>query len=148
MPPLSVSRQFVRKATNPLQTSSWKSSRRSRMLSPCKFFNYHKKACLHALSIPFTVLSKTCWCNTLCDLCLPRDATRDQMHLFLAGNNHHVTSVRLNDSDALLLFKTLCNNTYITSIDLRYNNITDAGVVYIAKLIEVSWHFLLKWHRR
>ena len=72
------------------------------------------------------------------------------MHLYLAGNNHHVTKVRLSDTDALLLYKTLRNNTYVTSLDLRYNNLSDEGAKHIAKLIEVFFEifcilFFVRW---
>ena len=33
--------------------------------------------------------------------------------------------------------ETLTNNTFVTNLDLRYNNITDEGTKYIAVLIEV-----------
>ena len=58
------------------------------------------------------------------------------MLLYLAGNNKLVTDVRLGDADVRLLCETLKNNTFVTSLDLRYNNITDEGAKHIAKLIE------------
>ena len=58
------------------------------------------------------------------------------MLLYLAGNNKLVTEVRLNDDDVRLLCETLKNNTYVTSLDLRYNNITDDGAQHVAKLIQ------------
>ena len=58
------------------------------------------------------------------------------MLLYLAGNNKLVTDVRLNDADVRLLCETLKNNTFVTSLDLRYNNVTDDGAKHIAKLIE------------
>ena len=58
------------------------------------------------------------------------------MLLYLAGNNKLVTDVRLGDADVRLLCETLKNNTFVTSLDFRYNNITDEGAKHIAKLIE------------
>ena len=58
----------------------------------------------------------------------------DSMSLLLAGNNHLLTKKRLEDQDALVLFHTLKNNTYVTSLDLRYNNITDMGAELLANL--------------
>ena len=63
------------------------------------------------------------------------------MHLYLAGNNTLITDSRLDDKQAQVIYKWLRNNLYVTSIDLRYNNITDEGAQYIAKLIEV--HILI-----
>ena len=59
------------------------------------------------------------------------------MLLYLAGNNKLVTDVRLRDNDIKPLCETLKNNTFVTNLDLRYNNITDEGTKYIAALIEV-----------
>lgn len=61
----------------------------------------------------------------------------ENMHLYLAGNNQLLTDKRLVDQDMLVLYKTLQNNLYVTSLDLRFNNITDEGAKHIAKLIEV-----------
>ncbi|XP_062606990.1 leucine-rich repeat-containing protein 34-like isoform X3 [Saccostrea cucullata] len=63
---------------------------------------------------------------------------KENMHLYLAGNNHLLTDKRLVDDDMIALYKTLQNNLYVTSIDLRFNNITDEGAKHIAKLIEES----------
>ena len=60
------------------------------------------------------------------------------MHLYLAGNNKLLTDTRLNDQDCEALYKLLRNNVFIDSLDLRYNNITDAGAKWIAMMIEVS----------
>ena len=62
---------------------------------------------------------------------------RPEMLLYLAGNNKLVTDTRLNDGDVDILYKTLRNNTFVTSLDLRYNNITDEGAKKLAALIEV-----------
>jgi len=62
---------------------------------------------------------------------------KDSMHLYLAGNNKLLTDKRLIDSDCHVIHKLLQNNVYITSLDLRYNNITDEGCKHIANLLEV-----------
>ena len=59
------------------------------------------------------------------------------MHLYLAGNNKLLTDQRLVDQDCEALYRLLQNNVFITSLDLRYNNITDEGANWIAKLLEV-----------
>ena len=61
------------------------------------------------------------------------------MHLYLAGNNKLLTDKRLVDQDCEALYKLLQNNVFIDSLDLRYNNITDEGAKWIAKLIEVCY---------
>ncbi|XP_033644830.1 leucine-rich repeat-containing protein 34-like isoform X1 [Asterias rubens] len=61
---------------------------------------------------------------------------KDNMELVLRGNNYLLTDTRLNDSDMLALYKTLVNSVYVTGLDLRYNNITDEGAVYIGDLLE------------
>lgn len=62
---------------------------------------------------------------------------KDQMLLYLAGNNKLLTDTRMEDKDCEALYKTLQNNSYVTSLDLRYNNITDEGAKFLAKLLEV-----------
>ncbi|OWF43081.1 leucine-rich repeat-containing protein 34-like isoform X2 [Mizuhopecten yessoensis] len=61
---------------------------------------------------------------------------KESMDLYLAGNNKLLTDKRLVDSDAEALYKTLCNNTYVDGLDLRYNNLTSVGAKHIAKLLE------------
>ena len=62
------------------------------------------------------------------------------MNLYLAGNDTKFPDVvRLSDDDAKTLSITLCNNMYVTSLDLRYNHITDTGAGYIADLIKVAY---------
>jgi len=58
------------------------------------------------------------------------------MKLYLAGNNKLIQAGRLGDNDMEVLYKTLANNLYVTSLDLRYNAITDAGIEHVAKLIK------------
>ena len=60
------------------------------------------------------------------------------MHLYLAGNNKLLTDKRLEDKDCEILYKLLQNNVFVTSLDLRFNNITDAGMKFIVKLLEVT----------
>ena len=64
---------------------------------------------------------------------------KDKMHLYLAGNNKLLTDQRLVDQDCEALYRLLQNNVFITSLDLRYNNITDEGAKWIAKLLEVCF---------
>ena len=61
------------------------------------------------------------------------------MEFILPGNNHLLTDTRLNDHDTLLLYKTLVNNTYVTTLEMKYNEITDEGAQHIGKLIEVRY---------
>nr|KAG5704742.1 hypothetical protein BaRGS_005198 [Batillaria attramentaria] len=60
------------------------------------------------------------------------------MHLYLAGNNHLLTDVRLTDTDCLLVSKLLQNTPFITSIDLRYNHIGNEGAKVIAAMLKVN----------
>ncbi|XP_078616720.1 leucine-rich repeat-containing protein 34-like [Branchiostoma floridae x Branchiostoma japonicum] len=62
----------------------------------------------------------------------------DEMTLDLAGNNKLLTDMRLEDRDMVPLCQTLANSTYVSRLDLRYNNITDEGAKHLGKLIEVS----------
>lgn len=61
---------------------------------------------------------------------------RTQMRLYLAGNNKLLTEVRLTDTDCPLIADLLTKSTFITSIDLRYNNITDEGVKVLADMLQ------------
>lgn len=63
---------------------------------------------------------------------------KDQMYLYLAGNNKLLTDKRIEDADCESIYKTLQTNSYVTSLDLRYNVITDVGVKFLAQLIEES----------
>lgn len=63
---------------------------------------------------------------------------QESMHLYLAGNHPQLTVARIQDSDCNVLYKTLENNFYVKSIDLRYNNITDEGCISLGKLIEAN----------
>ncbi|KAJ8021982.1 Leucine-rich repeat-containing protein 34 [Holothuria leucospilota] len=61
---------------------------------------------------------------------------KEEMNLELPGNNYLLTDTRLTDADAFHLYKTLVNNTYVVSLDLRYNDLTDNGAIHISKLLE------------
>ena len=67
---------------------------------------------------------------------------KDTMHLYLAGNNKLLTDKRLEDKDCEVLYKLLQNNVFVTSLDLRYNNITDEGIKFLSKLLEVLFVML------
>ena len=57
--------------------------------------------------------------------------------LYLAGNNYLVSEQRLTDDDADVLCEALSANTYVTALDLRYNNLTDVGAKHLAELLSV-----------
>ena len=63
------------------------------------------------------------------------------MRLYLAGNNKLVVDsdniLRLDDLDVVIIYKTLINNTFVVSLDLRYNHITDDGAKYLGLLLAV-----------
>jgi len=59
------------------------------------------------------------------------------MHLALPGNQHLKINQKLEDGDIALLSDILKGNTYITSLDLRYNRITDSGAKLLADAIKV-----------
>ena len=63
------------------------------------------------------------------------------MQLYLAGNNKLLTDKRLVDQDCEALYRLLNNNVFVNGLDLRYNNITDEGAKWIAKLLEVHLLF-------
>ena len=65
--------------------------------------------------------------------------THENMSLHLAGNNPKMTEKRLNDDDVKIICNMLEHNSYITGLDLRYNNITDEGAKHISKMLEVSF---------
>ena len=55
--------------------------------------------------------------------------------LYLAGNDRLMSDQRLTDDDIALLCEALSANIYITSLDLRYNSLTDTGAEHIAQLL-------------
>jgi len=57
--------------------------------------------------------------------------------LYLAGNNYLVTDQKLTDDDVNVLCACLSDNTYVSALDVRYNNLSDAGVQHIAQLLSV-----------
>ncbi|KAK2188825.1 hypothetical protein NP493_122g02020 [Ridgeia piscesae] len=61
------------------------------------------------------------------------------VRLYLAGNNKLVVDseaiLRLDDLDMVLLYKTLCEDPCVVSLDLRYNHITDDGCKYLGLLL-------------
>ena len=67
------------------------------------------------------------------------------MRLYLAGNNKLVVDsdnvLRLDDLDVVIIYKTLINNTFVVSLDLRYNHITDDGAKYLGLLLAVCLVF-------
>ena len=72
-----------------------------------------------------------------CHLSLCSSHSREETNLYLAGNNHLIEAERLVDDDCAALYHTLKNNMYVTSLDLRYNRITDQGAAFIGNLIKV-----------
>ena len=66
---------------------------------------------------------------------------KSTMRLYLAGNNKLVVDsdniLRLDDLDVVIIYKTLINNTFVVSLDLRYNHITDDGAKYLGLLLAV-----------
>ncbi|KAL8569742.1 hypothetical protein ACOMHN_007265 [Nucella lapillus] len=60
---------------------------------------------------------------------------KSSMHLYLAGNNKLLCEKRMTDADCPLLAKFLNKCGFVTSVDLRYNNITDEGAVILANML-------------
>lgn len=56
-------------------------------------------------------------------------------YLNLRGNNYFIKNSKLTNDDAFCLYHTLKINSWVYYLDLRYNQINDEGVVWIAKLI-------------
>lgn len=67
-------------------------------------------------------------------------SAKTSLSLYLAGNNKLITPnpPRLVDDDVLVLHTWLGNCSLVTSLDLRYNFITDKGIKHIADLIAES----------
>ncbi|XP_051839107.1 leucine-rich repeat-containing protein 34 isoform X2 [Antechinus flavipes] len=62
---------------------------------------------------------------------------RDEITIKVAGNDHLITPVqRLKDEDFEVLLYTIKPYTNITGLDVRYNLITDYGVIHVVKLLE------------
>jgi len=70
---------------------------------------------------------------------------KSETSLYLAGNNYLVSKQRLSDDDVDVLCEALIANTYVTALDLRYNNLTDVGAKHIAQLLLVWTWLLQQW---
>ena len=57
--------------------------------------------------------------------------------LNLRGNNYFHKGLKLHNDDAFTLYHTLKINSCISTLDLRFNRITDEGAVWISKLLNV-----------
>ncbi|XP_067897711.1 leucine-rich repeat-containing protein 34 isoform X2 [Heterodontus francisci] len=55
--------------------------------------------------------------------------------LILSGNSRLFPVQKLTDEDAAALVHLLCRNSYITGLDLRFNNLTNCGAEFIGKLL-------------
>ncbi|KAL4221640.1 Leucine-rich repeat-containing protein 34 [Mactra antiquata] len=84
---------------------------------------------VHHILFPSLVMNNVLFFGYFSDI-------KDNMNLYLAGNNKLLTDKRLTDKDCEVLYKLLQNNVFVTSLDLRYNNITDEGIKFLAKLLE------------
>lgn len=83
--------------------------------------------------------------KTECDcVCCEYREKKSETMLYLAGNNYLVSDQRLTDDDIDVLCAALSGNSYITALDLRYNNLTDVGAQHIAKLLSVRVLLLLQ----
>jgi len=77
-------------------------------------------------------------CSSICDVHREKKAGTE---LYLAGNNYLVSDQRLSDDDVEVLCVALAaGNTYVNSLDLRYNNITDLGAKHVAQLLATVRH--------
>ncbi|XP_075058200.1 leucine-rich repeat-containing protein 34 [Mixophyes fleayi] len=56
--------------------------------------------------------------------------------LNICGNNHLLAGKRITDEDFLVIAHVLRQNSLITNLDLRFNNLTDNGAVHIAKFLK------------
>lgn len=56
--------------------------------------------------------------------------------LKICGNNRLVAFKRVTDEDFPALCHVLKQNNFITNLDLRFNNLTNNGAVYIAKFLQ------------
>ncbi|XP_075717699.1 leucine-rich repeat-containing protein 34 isoform X1 [Rhinoderma darwinii] len=56
--------------------------------------------------------------------------------LHICGNNRQVAVKRVTDEDFLAISHVLKQNSFITNLDLRFNNLTNNGAVYIAKFLQ------------
>ena len=58
------------------------------------------------------------------------------LHLHLAGDNYLMTKLRIEDADLLPLCSMLNNAPVVTSVDLKYNQISDHGAVLLGQMLE------------
>ncbi|KAM9316526.1 leucine-rich repeat-containing protein 34 [Gastrophryne carolinensis] len=56
--------------------------------------------------------------------------------LKLCGNHRQAAGRRITDEDFLVISNVLSSNYFITSLDLRFNNLTNKGTDYIAKFLQ------------
>jgi hypothetical protein len=67
--------------------------------------------------------------------------------LNLRGNNYFHKGLKLHNDDAFTLYHTLKINSCISTLDLRFNRITDEGAAWISKLLNVIFYlFYFKKH--
>ncbi|XP_043961067.1 leucine-rich repeat-containing protein 34 isoform X2 [Gambusia affinis] len=69
---------------------------------------------------------------------LEKTTTTRNFTLNLAGNRKQKGFQRLADNDVLALSKCLLNYRTLTGLDMGYNNISDEGAAYLAKLLEAQ----------
>ncbi|MED6238750.1 hypothetical protein ATANTOWER_029004 [Ataeniobius toweri] len=69
---------------------------------------------------------------------LQKTPTTRSFTLKLAGNNKQKGCQKLCDDDIFALSKCLQNNWTVTGLDLRYDNVSDAGAGHLADLLEVE----------
>ncbi|XP_063298716.1 leucine-rich repeat-containing protein 34 [Pelobates fuscus] len=56
--------------------------------------------------------------------------------LKICGNNRLVKAERVTDEDFLSLSRVLGQNTFVTNLDLRYNNLSDNGAIHIGNFLK------------
>ncbi|XP_071998950.1 leucine-rich repeat-containing protein 34 isoform X1 [Engystomops pustulosus] len=56
--------------------------------------------------------------------------------LKICGNNRLMAVTRVTDEDFLAISHVLKHNSFITDLDLRFNNLTNNGAVHIAKFLQ------------
>jgi hypothetical protein len=63
--------------------------------------------------------------------------------LNLRGNNYFHKGFKLHNDDAFTLYHTLKINSCISTLDLRFNRMTDEGAAWISKLLNVYFYLLI-----
>jgi Ran GTPase-activating protein (RanGAP) involved in mRNA processing and transport len=96
----------------------------------------YQKLCEQKSALPHFYVLKTLT-NAAADFLA---GTTDDLNLDLAGNIKTLSevNVRLEDNDVDLLCTILSRSTALTSLDLRYNNLTDKAAPALARLIKDS----------